>query len=146
MTLSETVQAFGVVGFKKALIAELKSLAETHQDFRYVTLAQISMCKGSSPKCSYASGPQIMSDVTSFVTAVYSPFEDNTEDQNKGCLFGRALAAMGVDLAESSENIGSLLKAARVDALFSNYCWDIQSEQDSGAKWGELNFCQLEAL
>jgi hypothetical protein len=146
MTLSETVQAFGPLGFKKALVAQLKSLAEAHKDFSYVTSSQISACRGTSPKCSYASGPQIMSDVTVSGEAVYSPFSDNTEDQNKGCLFGRALASMGVDLFDQENNIGSLLIDAGIDKRFSDKCWDIQSEQDGGRKWGDLGIGALESL
>ena len=146
MTLSETVQAFGPLGFKRALIAQLKSLAETHQDLRYVTPAQISMCKGGSPKCSYASGPQILSDVPISGEAVYSPFSDNTEDQNRGCIFGRAIAALGADISNEIDNIRSLLICAGIDKPFSNKCWDIQGEQDGGTKWGELNIGSLDGL
>jgi hypothetical protein len=146
MTLSEVVQAFGVVGFKKALIKELKSLAETHKDFSYVTPSQISACRGTSPKCSYASGPQIIINSTYSGEAVYFPFNDNTEEQNKGCLFGRAIAALGADISSEEDNIGSLLKLTGVDLLFSNYCWDLQAEQDAGRKWGELNISALENL
>lgn len=146
MTLSETVQAFGPLGFKRALIAQLKSLAETNQDLRYVTPAQISMCKGSSPKCSYASGPQMLSGATSSGDAVYSPFSDNTEDQNRGCIFGRAMAALGADISNETNNIGSLLMYAGIDKPFSHNCWDIQAEQDGGTKWGELNIDSLDGL
>jgi hypothetical protein len=146
MTLSETVQAFGVVGFKKALVAQLKNLAETHKDFRYVTHAQLLKCGGGSPKCSYASGPQILTGTDISGAARYSPFVDNTEEQNKGCLFGRAIATLGADISHETNNIGSLLIDAGIDKVFSYKCWDFQSEQDGGCKWGELNISSLDGL
>jgi hypothetical protein len=143
MTLSECVNTLGLAEFKARLIAELKSLAETHKDFCYVTDSQIEQCRGISPKCSYAAGPQFLNMGRG---GLYAPFSDNTEEQNKGCIFGRALAAMGVDLADQSDNISSLLKSAGVDDRFRNYCWDVQSEQDSGRKWGELKISSLEGV
>jgi hypothetical protein len=145
MTLSETVQVLGVAEFKARLIAELKSLCETHQDFRYVTRAQLLKCGGGSPKCSYARGPEIGS-IDDFGASVYTAFDDNTEEQNKGCLFGRALAALGIDVSNETENIGYLLRDAGVCALFSSKCWDFQSEQDGGCKWGDLNISSLDRL
>jgi hypothetical protein len=144
MTLSETVQAFGPLGFKRALIAQLKSLTETHKDFSYVTSAQIREC--GSPKCSYASGPQILTGTDISGAATYSPFVDNTEEQDKGCLFGRAIATLGADISHEGSNIGSLLIDAGIDKRFSDKCWDIQTEQDGGRKWGELNISSLDGL
>ena len=146
MTLSETVHAFGPLGFKKALVAQLKSLAETYKDFSYVTSAQIHECAGGSPKCSYASGPQILTDTDISGAARYSPFVDNTEEQNKGCLFGRAIATLGADISNEADNIGSLLTNAGIDRQFSNKCLDIQGKQDGGKKWGELNISSLDGL
>jgi hypothetical protein len=146
MTLSETVQAFGVVGFKKALVAQLKSLAEAHKDFSYVTSSQISACRDNSPKCSYASGPQILTGADIYGAGRYSPFVDNTEEQNKGCLFGRAIATLGADMSHETSNIGCLLIDAGIDKVFSYKCWDIQAEQDGGKKWGELNISSLDGL
>jgi hypothetical protein len=144
MTLSETVQAFGPLGFKKALIAQLKSLTETHKDFSYVTSDQIHEC--GNPKCSYASGPQILTGTDISGAATYSPFVDNTEEQNKGCLFGRAIATLGADISHETSNIGCLLIDVGIDKVFSYKCWDIQAEQDGGKKWGELNISSLDGL
>lgn len=144
MTLSETVHAFGPLGFKRALITQLKSLAEAHKDFSYVTSDQIQEC--GNPKCSYASGPQILTGTDISGAAIYSPFVDNTEEQDKGCLFGRAIATLGADISHETNNIGSLLIDAGIDKVFSYKCWDIQAEQDGGKKWGELDISSLDGL
>jgi hypothetical protein len=103
---------------------------------------------GLDPKCSYDSGPQLNTGRRSegeFGSYKYVPFEDNTEEQNKGCIFGQALRAMGVDMSGVYSGIEFILTPL-VGINFARACRGIQGRQDSGENWGKLDIRKLDGL
>ena len=146
MSLSELVESLGVTEFKARLVAELDSLVKQNPDFVYITQDQLDK-NGLDPKCSYDSGPQLNTGGcgTHFGAYQYVPFEDNTDQQNKGCIFGQALRAMGVDLSGNDSGIEFILTPL-VGINFARPCRGIQGRQDSGEKWGNLNIRSLDGL
>lgn len=139
--IADLVEQMGEDAFKEALISELKFLAETQPDFCYVTAEQLSStpCRA---RCSYNSGP---AKRTLSNAAGWEAFPDNTEEQNKGCIFGQAIRKLGVEIGDDTSNISSLLIQS-CGMKFADACWNIQGEQDSGAKWGSLNIDSLKGL
>jgi hypothetical protein len=145
MKLSELVGSLGAAEFKVRLIAELDSLVEQNPEFVYITQDQFDK-SGLDPKCSYDSGPQLNTGRSDeFDVYKYVPFEDNTEEQNKGCIFGQALRAMGVDMSGNDSGIDFILTPL-VGINFARACLGIQSRQDSGEKWGKLDIRKLDGL
>ncbi len=146
MKLSELVESLGAAEFKTRLIAELDGLVEQNPDFVYVTEDQLAK-SGLDPKCSYNSGPQLNTGRSEgeFGAYKYVPFEDNTEEQNKGCIFGQALRAMGVDLSGVDSGIEFILTSL-VGINFARACRRIQGRQDSGENWGKLDIRKLDGL
>jgi hypothetical protein len=146
MNLSELVESLGATEFKARLVAELDGLVEQNPDFVYITQDQFDK-SGLDPKCSYDSGPQLNTgrSETHFGAYQYVPFEDNTDQQNKGCIFGQALRAMGVDLSGNDSGIEFILTPL-LGIQFARPCRGIQCRQDSGEKWGNLNVRSLDGL
>ena len=146
MNLSELVESLGATEFKARLVAELDDLVEQNPNFVYITQDQLDK-SGLDPKCSYDSGPQINTGRSKgeFGAYQYVPFEDNTDQQNKGCIFGQALRAMGVDLSGNDSGIEFILTPL-VGIQFARPCRGIQCRQDSGEKWGNLNVRSLDGL
>ena len=153
MNLSELVESLGAEEFKARLVAELDGLVEQNPDFVYITQDQLDK-SGLDPKCSYDSGPQLNTgrsesdhegQSTHFGAHQYVPFEDNTDQQNKGCIFGQALRAMGVDLSGNDSGIEFILTPL-LGINFARPCRGIQGRQDSGEKWGNLNIRSLDGL
>lgn len=138
MTLSELVQSLGVERFKAQLITELKILAEQNPDHQYVTHKQLALSPNLRPSCSYNSGPKYWN------MGECAACPDSTEEQSKGCIFGRALRDMGVELGDQRENIEYILNTANVGNKFAAACLEIQAGQDTGLRWGELNICSLD--
>jgi hypothetical protein len=138
MTLSELVQSLGVQEFKARLIAELKILAEQNPDHQYVTHKQLALSPNLRPSCSYNCGPRYWN------MGEYAACPDSTEEQSKGCIFGRALRDMGVELGDQRSNIEYILNTANVGNKFAAACLEIQAGQDTGLRWGELNICSLD--
>lgn len=139
--ITELVGQMGKDAFKEALISELKFLAETQPDFCYVTAEQLSSTR-QRPRCSYNSGP---AKRTLSNAAGWEAFPDNTEEQNKGCIFGQAIRKLGFELGDDTSNISSLLIQS-CGTIFADACWEIQGRQDSGEKWGSLNIDSLNGL
>lgn len=138
MTLSELVKSLGVERFRAQLIAELKILAEQNPDHQYVTHEQLALSPNLRPSCSYNCGPRYWN------MGEYAACPDSTEEQNKGCIFGRALRDMGVELGDQSSNIEYILNTANVGNKFAAACLEIQAGQDTGSRWGELDICSLD--
>ena len=146
MKLSELVESLGATEFKARLVAELDSLVEQNPDFVYITQDQLAK-SGLDPKCSYDSGPQLNTgrSETHFGAYQYVPLEDNTDQQNKGCIFGQALRAMGVYLSGVDSGIEFILTPP-LGINFARPCRGIQNRQDFGEKWGNLNIRSLDGL
>jgi hypothetical protein len=146
MKLSEVVESLGAAEFKDRLVAELDALVEQNPEFVYITQDQLDK-SGLEPKCSYDSGPQLNTGRSEgeFGAYKYVPFEDNTEEQNKGCIFGQALRAMGVDMSGNDSGIDFILTPL-VGINFARACGGIQGRQDSGEKWGKLDIRKLDGL
>ena len=140
MTLLELVQSLGVERFKAQLITELKILGEQNPDHQYVTHEQLALSPNLHTSCSYNCGPSYWS-MGEWERAACP---DSTEEQSKGCIFGRALRDMGVELGDQRSNIEYILNTANVGQRFAAACLEIQAGQDTGSKWGELNICSLD--
>jgi len=138
MRPSELIEEIGPEQFKSRLIANLEALASANPDFQYVTEEQIRM--PGSIRCRYNSGPSKEDGLNG-----PTPIEGCTEEQNKGCIFGRALRAMGVELGSSALGIRSYLPGQAMED-FSKKCRFIQGRQDNGTKWGDLPISELKGL
>lgn len=140
MVLSELVKSLGVQEFKARLIAELNTLVRENPDHQYVTPAQALLSSSIRPTCSYNCGPKYWDN------GQYVAFSDSTEEQNKGCIFGRALRTMGVELGDRSVNIEYILNSVGIGGRFAETCLEIQAGQDTGWRWGDLNIGSLDGL
>jgi hypothetical protein len=138
MLPAELIAEIGPEEFKSRLMANLEALASANPDFRYVTEEQCRM--PGSVRCRYNSGPCKEDGINGPI-----PLEGCTEEQSKGCIFGRALRAMGIELGNSTLGILSYLSG---DSMcdFSLKCRRIQGLQDTGTKWGDLPIADLKGL
>ena len=151
MTPHELIEELGEDRFKEKLITELQALASANPDFCYITHEQLG--KSGLIRCCYNAGPAREAKTAPMSCSSLSgliPFEDSTEEQNKGCIFGRAFRAMGVELGNSTFGVTAFfttivdeVTCTEVFEEFSNICQSIQTQQDNGSKWGDLPIKRL---
>lgn len=141
MTPNELIQQMDEAEFKSRLIAELEVLASANPDFCYTT-AKHRKIAGDNIQCRYNAGPEKKESLFSYNS---SPLPCS-EEQSKGCIFGRALRAMGIELGDSTLGIASFLRASGAETSFERKCRVIQGMQDGGARWGTLPIEGLKGL
>ena len=143
-TVVEKAKEIGVTEFKRTLSQNLKDLSEIYKDHCYVDKKYVELAAGTSNVilCNYSSGPKMIHGWAISLPKPPISTIDATFEQSKGCIFGRALANMGVDPSSLDGNIEEIL----VDTTgpeFAYQCRLIQEAQDSGSAWGELPLEEL---
>jgi hypothetical protein len=127
-SIGKLIEDYGVQAFKSQLLENLRKLAASMPEHQYVTQEQLALArKNGGCACSYDSGPSIIGG---------EKIECSPE-QAKGCIFGRALRNMGIELGSSTDAICDIL-SDRVGYSFTKKCWDVQRAQDCGTPWGKL--------